>query len=254
LRSIRISEEWRGSASRRPGDLDSRALVFDTAALFRPRWFAPWSGGLLAAWTATWVVYQRVFAARLPLGSWRSLGWWTGAKVLVWIVPPLWMLWREGQRPDRATGLDTVRGLARGALLVPPYLALQIIWSAMRHHWPGEPRFGAGTVNACLVAPLFEELVFRGFVLHRLRRSGVRFLPASVSTTTAFALLHVPGWLFMNGATSSTLLSLVNVAAVGMVLAAVAWRLPSLWCAVLLHAVHNAWDQGVILAAVRAVT
>ncbi len=79
-------------------------------------------------------------------------------------------------------------------------------------------------------------------------------MPAAVGTTAAFALLHVPGWLFMNGATLWTLLSVVNVAAVGMVLAAVAWRLPHLWCAVLLHAVHNAWDQGVILAAVRAAT
>ncbi len=159
----------------------------------------------------------------------------------------------EGQRPDRATGLDTVRGLTLGALLVLPYLALQISWSAIRHHWPGEVRFAAGAVNACLVAPLFEEFVFRGFILRRLRRSGVRFLPAAVSTTAAFALLHVPGWLFMNGASLWTLLSVLNVAAVGMVLAAVAWRVPSLWCAILLHAVHNAWDQGVILAAVSAV-
>jgi membrane protease YdiL (CAAX protease family) len=219
----------------------------------RWRWFGLWLGGLLAAWTGAWVVYQRLFAARLPLGGWCSFWWWTGAKVLIWIVPPLWMLWRDGQRPAHSTGLDTTRGLGLAVLLALPYLALQISWSALRHHWPAEARFPAA-VNACVVAPLFEELVFRGFVLQRLRRLAVGFWPAAVGTTAAFALLHAPGWLFMNGATLSTLLSVLNVAAIGMVLAAVAWRLPSLWCAILIHAVHNAWDQGVILAAVRAAT
>jgi membrane protease YdiL (CAAX protease family) len=207
---------------------------------------------LLTAWTAVWFLYQGLFATRLPLGGWSAFWWWTGAKVLVWIVPPIWMLRREGQSLARATGLDTVRGLKYGAPLALAYLAIQIGWSSMRHHWPAEPRVLAAAVNACLVAPLFEELVFRGFALRRFRRAGVRFWPAAAGTTTAFGLLHVPGWLFMNGATWSTLFSVLNVMAVGMVLAAIAWRLPSLWCAILIHAVHNAWDQGVILALVRA--
>jgi membrane protease YdiL (CAAX protease family) len=214
------------------------------------RWFASWLAGLLVAWTATWSLYQYRFAARLPLGSWSSFWWWTAAKGIVWILPPLWILSREGQAPARATGLDTARGLGWGALLALPYLALQVGWSASRQHWPNAPRFAAAAANACLVAPLFEELVFRGFVLRKLRRDGAQFWPAAAATTVAFALLHVPGWLFMNGATLSTLLSVLNVAMVGMVLAAVAWRLPSLWAPILIHAVHNAWDQGVILALV----
>ena len=217
------------------------------------RWFVLWVVGLLAAWTATWIVYQGLLAPRLPTGGWGSFWWWTGAKVLVWIVPPLWILRREGQPPARATGLDTARGLGQGALLVLPYLALQVSWSAIRHQWPSRPPFAAAGWNACVVAPLFEEFVFRGFALQKLRRAGARFWPAATGTTAAFALLHVPGWLFMNGANVSTLLNMLNVAAIGMVLAALAWRLPSLWCAILIHAVHNAWDQGVILALVTAV-
>jgi hypothetical protein len=41
------------------------------------------------------------------------------------------------------------------------------------------------------------------------------------------------------------------VIAVGMVLAAIAWRTPSLWACVAFHFVNNAWSEGLILALFR---
>ena len=63
--------------------------------------------------------------------------------------------------------------------------------------------------------------------------------------------LHVPGWLFTKGATPAVLGSFANVVFVGMVLAGVAWRIPSLWACVAVHFVNNAWSEGLVLALFR---
>lgn len=215
----------------------------------RWRWFVLWLSGLMSAWTGAWLLHDRWFAPHgWALGGWASTLWWTLAKLVIWIAPAVWMLRRDGQPLGAATGLSTARGLPLGLGLAAAWLAIQIAWSALRREWPQPPASVPGAWNACLLAPLFEELVFRGVVLRKLRRRGVSFVPAALATTLAFGLLHVPGWLFMQGATIHTVTSLMNVLVVGAILAAISWRIPSLWACVLVHLVNNAWHSGVLLA------
>ena len=120
--------------------------------------------------------------ARVAAGQWRSTFWWTIAKLAIWIAPPLWILRRAGEELGEATGLATLRGVRRGLGLAAAWLAFQLIVSLLREHWPGPFRWSSGAWNAFLVAPLFEEIVFRGFALRRLRRQGIRFWPAATAT------------------------------------------------------------------------
>ena len=215
-------------------------------------WFLRWQLLMLALWVAAWMLYEGWFVPHgWLLGTWRSTSWWTIAKLAIWIAPPLWILRRAGEKLGEATGLATLRGVRRGLGLAAAWLAFQLIVSLLRDHWPGPFRWSSGAWNAFLVAPLFEEIVFRGFALRRLRRQGIRFWPAAAATSVAFGLMHVPGWLFTKGATPAILGSFANVMFVGMLLAAIAWRTPSLWACVAFHFVNNAWSEGLVLALFR---
>ena len=207
---------------------------------------------MLPLWVAAWMLYQGWFARHgWPLGTWRSAAWWTTAKLAIWIAPPIWILRRAGEGLGEATGLATLRGLPGGLALAVTWVAFQLVWSILRHVWPGPFRWSPGAWNAFLIAPIFEETVFRGFALSRLRRQGIRFWAAAVATSIAFGLLHVPGWLFMKGATPALLGSFLNVVFVGMLLAAITWRIPSLWAAVAFHFANNAWSEGLVVSLFR---
>ena len=63
---------------------------------------------------------------------------------------------------------------------------------ATRHF--GWPAAGFALVNVLVVAPLFEEVVFRGFFLRQLQDTHVAFWPANITAALMFLGLHLPGW------------------------------------------------------------
>jgi len=87
--------------------------------------------------------------------------------------------------------------------------------------------------------------------LRRLRARGASFWPAALATSVAFGLLHVPGWLFMKGLSTGTLSLIAPVVFIGVVLAAVSWRLRSLWACIAVHLANNAWNGGLISTLTR---
>jgi membrane protease YdiL (CAAX protease family) len=214
----------------------------------RWRWFALWTACALALWTAAWIVHEAVVVPRgWCLGSWSAGLYWTGAKLVVWMAPAIWLLRRAGESARAATGLGTARGLPQGLIIALVWLGVQALWSKVRGVWPAPQSMGGyGAVNAYLIAPLLEEVVFRGFALRRLRARGAGFWPAALASSVAFGLLHVPGWLFMKGASAATLSLLPTVVLFGIVLAAVSWRIPSLWACVAVHFANNAWSGGLL--------
>jgi membrane protease YdiL (CAAX protease family) len=92
------------------------------------------------------------------------------------------------------------------------------------------PRTGAGIVlfatTAILVAPLFEEMFFRGFLFQGLARSWGPVTGAAVSAGV-FALAHQQLSVF------------VPLFALGLLLAWVFYRSGSLWANIALHASFN---------------
>lgn len=86
----------------------------------------------------------------------------------------------------------------------------------------------------CVVAPLAEELFFRGFMFSVLAgRLGVA--PGAVITGLVFGLIHLPG---------SPLAGVVVLSVLGIGLCVVYWRTGSLLPCLALHAAHNAVSFG----------
>lgn len=75
---------------------------------------------------------------------------------------------------------------------------------------------------------------------------------AALATSIVFGLLHVPGWLFMKGVSATTLSLIGPVVFVGVVLAAISWRVPSLWACIAVHLANNAWNGGLVSALARS--
>jgi uncharacterized protein len=85
---------------------------------------------------------------------------------------------------------------------------------------------------AVILAPIAEELLFRG-LLHRGLRRRVRIVPATALSSVLFAVVHVDVAL-------SQPLALVGLTLVGVILAIAYERTGSLLVPVIIHAVHNA--------------
>jgi uncharacterized protein len=87
-------------------------------------------------------------------------------------------------------------------------------------------------IAAVVLAPLAEELLFRG-LLHRGLRRRLRIVPATALSSVLFAVVHVDVAL-------SQPLALVGLTLVGVVLAIAYERTGSLVVPIVIHAVHNA--------------
>lgn len=102
------------------------------------------------------------------------------------------------------------------------------------------PLLGALVFLACVAAPLFEEVMFRGFIFNALLRYTPLWLAAIVSAA-AFGLAHGIGQPGNNGA-------LAPLAAGGLVLALVYVYSRSLIASMVTHALFNAFTVVVVLA------
>ncbi len=87
-------------------------------------------------------------------------------------------------------------------------------------------------VGVALGAALFEEILYRGVLLRALESRGHLF--AGVVTATAFGLTHVSK-IILGGSVIEWLPSMVLIIPLGIGLAAVAFRLESIWPLVVWH-------------------
>ncbi len=174
----------------------------------------------------------------------------SAAVVVVWQARRRWhALWAYATPPG--LGLHRPYGhwlaLALGVGLIAPVAGgLLTHWLAgghevmqnvrqLAHDAPMLGHLALATV-AVIVAPLAEELMFRGVLLSALiPRLGVR--TAAVVTALAFAALHMPGlhWQWF---------ALPQLVVLGLVLAWLRLHCRSLWPAILAHATHNALALG----------
>ena len=189
-------------------------------------------------------VWRQAPSARLLLGISP-----TGLGALIVLAVSALRRPRPSGTPTRALGLcsaepvkDLGRGLATYVAAYPGVIAIILLWGALLD-WLGvkvQPQevvkillapqawfeVAASVAVATLVAPLFEEMVFRGFLLPALsRRMGAP--GAVVLTATLFGLLHGRAYA---GPTF----------ALGLLLGWLYGRTGRLWVSVGCHGAHNA--------------
>lgn len=98
-------------------------------------------------------------------------------------------------------------------------------------------------IAAVVLAPIAEELLFRG-LLHRSLRRGLRIIPATALSSVLFAVVHVD-------VAFSQPLALVGLTLVGVILAVAYERTGSLIVPIVIHAVHNAVTIAAVVVTTR---
>ena len=90
--------------------------------------------------------------------------------------------------------------------------------------WP--PLFFIAVV---LVAPVFEEILFRGFWFEGFRESRIKIVGAILFTSLLWTLLHV----------QYNIWGMTSIFILGLIIGIVRYRTNSLWCCMLIHIVVN---------------
>jgi membrane protease YdiL (CAAX protease family) len=226
LMSLAVRDEPRGAFRKR------RTLLYYLGGYYV---------SLIAAWIGAWYLHD--LTSIRDLSPRNTFAYWTIAKLILWIAPILLIVTR-GLKRSWLEYLGLVRfrrGLRAGVAVGAVFVVLMAIIDAFtRAHVV--PSVSWGTLNALIVAPLFEEVVFRGFALTALEESGFPFWPANAIAALLFLGLHLPGWHFTTGLGSSSVITGLGVMIVGMVAGYAKHRSSSTWASITVHFLNNAYS------------
>ena len=175
---------------------------------------------------------------------WQQDWWWIVVTDSLWRVLPtmvlLWFFYRKSEWIIRSFGLNQRPQwsiiLSLYALLMILNFALNAIMSAwgsddssfqldpMENGWRG---LAYGMISACVLAPVMEEFIYRGFLFHTLsRKTG--FWIAALLSSLVFAVSHF-----------YDLYGTISVGLCGLATALAYYCTRSLSQAILLHAIYN---------------
>lgn len=204
-----------------------RVLLFDTA--------------LMLAWIGAWLLHDA--SGLSPQQEGLDTLYWTVAKLLVWLLPiPVLVRMWSGQRLAEYLSLRHVRrGITTGLAFGLGFAVLSFGRDAFTRSF-GPPAFTPGLLNALVIAPVFEEVLFRGFVLWSLQESGLRFWPANLLTAVLFLAIHLPGWYFAASPSLAQPAAMVGIVLVGLGAGLAKRRSDSLWGSIVFHAVNNLYS------------
>jgi len=88
------------------------------------------------------------------------------------------------------------------------------------------------------IAPLAEEILFRGFVLRKLQGLA-RFWPANLATAGLFMAIHWPYWLYSQSWNTGLIPASLSVFGFGLLLGYLVRKTNSLWPSIVTHMLNN---------------
>ena len=163
----------------------------------------------VTAWTYSYIVFLYgtwVLAWLLERALEHRVGWmttsggqsayWLVMKLLLWIVPALILIWLSGRRLNEVMGLRRVRSALLWGTVVGLCLGAVVWIQRSAVHQPlFQPVLNWSFLSGVCVAPITEEITFRGAILGNLMRRH-RFAVANTITAFLFLGSHIPGWYF----------------------------------------------------------
>ena len=196
-------------------------------------------------WIAAWVVHDQVVvpAFHLVAGSAADTVYWIIAKFLVWVVFPFLYVAQPLWKQVALIGLQP-QYLRRGLLFGAVASAVWLLLSALRFFLMGQ-HFALPTNTfiafyTFVLTPIFEEIMFRGYVQSSLIALKTPFVLADVITTILFLVPHCIGWSFQGVlAANLTFGGIGVIAIISLLLGFVRYASSSLVGSTLLHMVNN---------------
>lgn len=198
------------------------------------------------AWIGAWILAIQIQSQGLGLASSgsRSL-YWLGMKLLFWILPSLMLIRMSGLTLKKLIGLEHKNtivfwGVGTGLMLGATALAAKA--------WAQQPLFapspGWAFFSGVLIAPIVEEITFRGAVLGAFS-SRYSFATANVIASLFFLSIHLPGWYFQGclwSNLSNPLGGALSILLLGLLFGYVARKSNSVAAATICHSLNNLFN------------
>lgn len=212
--------------------------VAATAVAFALCLYIAWIGAwLLGRWLESHVDWMATNGARSC--------YWLVMKLVLWIVPALVLMPLTGRSLREAIGLGRVREIVLWGGGVGIILGVITAIVKTLGHQPlfaspmGWPLFGG-----VLVAPIVEEITFRGAILGALE-TRFRFWLANGITALLFVGVHLPGWYFQGRLMTNLMDPLggaLSIFLLGIVFGHVVHRSKSVAAGTLTHVLNNLFN------------
>lgn len=202
---------------------------------------------LLSYWIMLWLVNKRL--TFLSSNVTADTVYWVSAKILIWVIP-IFFLIRWIERAYWRQFLELVSplkgllvGISISLLLVALFYFFERIFVRTRHL--ALPVLSLALLNAVIVAPLVEEVVFRGFYLRKLLLNGVAFWVANGVTTIFFVAMHLPGWYFQGKLRLDSMTGAIgSLAFFSLLLGLVKVKSKTLYATIVIHVLNNLYSLG----------
>lgn len=193
---------------------------------------------LYPGWVLAWIASRSLLRSGT---STEAVAYWLAAKLALWVGASAAILGRRGWWGGAP------RGTWRTWVAVVGAAVVWIGVSALAQ--PTPPRselWSDATLTVLVIAPVLEELLFRGVLWTRLRDAGMDERTTWLSTAAAFALLHVPGWVASSGVTPELVSRLGLIFFAGLFFGLGRRLTGRASAAILLHFANNLWSSGVL--------
>ncbi|MDP9363936.1 MAG: CPBP family intramembrane metalloprotease [Chloroflexota bacterium] len=201
----------------------------------------------LAAFFLAWTIRATVL---FPLDERIAAGWprqvyANAVKFALWVVPVvLYLRYVDGTNLFGYLRLTTPprwAGLVRAAVVAVLFFALAFAGPVATRGvgaFSIDPGRAAAILASVAVSPVWEEVLFRGFIFGKLREQ-TRFWTANLATAVLFVAVHWPHWLWSDGPRADLLATSAGVLALALVLGYLVEQTNSLWLAVVVHIANN---------------
>ena len=181
------------------------------------------------AWTLRVVLLMPV--DRWIGDPWAGQAWSQGLRMTLWVLPKLDVVPHGRRLAASGAIMAGFMGLSAAAAFLFQGASTAKLAATGGDDW-AQLLVGMGCVSVA------EETLFRGFVFQKLRERH-SFHRANLTASALFLLIHVPGWLYMQGAHWGLVQLSVSIFVIGWILGWLFERAQSLWPPMLLHLLNN---------------
>jgi uncharacterized protein len=196
---------------------------------------------LILAWVSAWLFYEQVNLEAQP--SFIRLVYWTIAKLIIWILPIVVMIkfWLRQSLVEYLSLPGWKKGVKAGAVIGLLFIGLSFLLDLFMRSFV-LPTITFGFFSAVFLAPVLEEIVFRGYVLGSLEKSGYGFWRANFVAALTFLGLHLPGWYFMGSSNLTQPILLFSILLIGLIAGYAKRRSGSTWGGIVFHFINNLYS------------
>ncbi|MBX3249530.1 MAG: CPBP family intramembrane metalloprotease [Myxococcales bacterium] len=188
-----------------------------------------------------WVLAWLASRALLGAGASDAFVYWLVAKLTLWVGASAAILGLRGWWGDAARGSWRTWAAIAGAALV--WVGVSALAGPTP---PRQDPWSEATLTIVVIAPVLEELLFRGVLWTRLVDAGVDERTTWLVTAAAFALLHVPGWIVTSGLSADLVSRLGLIFFAGLFFGLGRRLTGRVGAAIALHFVNNLWSAGLL--------